>query len=948
MKGKLRNIAISVMAFVCLLCAFGIVGCSNNQEKFELSDSVITLAISEKKEITVLGVDDISSVVWEIVDTGIATVKEGEVTAVSSGRTVLKVTYKDESLRCLIIVSETQGLPVLNVDITDVRLFTGQTLIRDAYVIFNGQKVNGVEVFFSSDNDSVVSYENGIITANGKGTATLTVTASYLEEDMLEYINVEVVDYMLVYDKFNFDLYTAELDGRYSTSKELEGALVTADGTVSNAQFNYSAQDDNVSISGNVVSVVGGFTGTQKLVKIAVTCTANGETYDGELNLTINKSSIELDSVNISTANSPVIEVPTAVGNTAIVLVGDTEWQKESIDGKKIYLKEESPFGKDKLPYDKETEIKVVDDTVIYKIPTYVYTLYIDDESSMKRFVEIGQSATLQERYSEATIAFGTNINYGMEMLNGLFGDVAFNGTIDGKGYSISNFTTKIGPFRSLGKKSIIKNLGLINVHVVQLEQAKGFNLKIASGVFGSNEGTISDCYFDINVSSDCLSAGAIGAVSSLRDQVRDTGTISNCIIKSKFDASLLSRTAATGAFVAVQEGGSTSNNFFISNYPKLSAYDNATVPTSEEDLLNSIANFGLNGSYWHNGNNEVPRLIHMDAVVISVVTELDGQFVGRNDTAATIDVTGVSDAISKVTIDDAVVQYQISGKTLTLNGNVFKNCGTNAKLKVFAGANIYMINLEVVDLVIRSKTDVNTLVEWGTGTAVNQQKYANSGIVFGENVDFEGGEINGLFKDVPFNGYIDGCGYVLNNVKTKVGLFRRLGSNAVIKNAGFTNVKVVGVETSNAYATHKLASGIFGENLGSITNCYFNIEFTVECYEAGATLYGGLSTLRDYSTGHGTGNISKCILVVNFADEILSVANAGAAFSCNDNGNWGGSWDNYVVTNIGRAWRTSDVNYTRNTYLTETELLSAVTDFGFTADCWKIESGKLPVMKNM
>lgn len=114
------------------------------------------------------------SVVWNSSNPAVATVNHGEVTALSGGTTTITVTTQD-------------GNYIAKCEITVAVAVTGVKLDSSAKTLFVGEKESLVatvlpedatnkEIIWSSDNTSVATVSNGVITAVNSGTAVITAT----------------------------------------------------------------------------------------------------------------------------------------------------------------------------------------------------------------------------------------------------------------------------------------------------------------------------------------------------------------------------------------------------------------------------------------------------------------------------------------------------------------------------------------------------------------------------------------------------------------------------------------------------------------------------------------------------------------------------------------------------------------------------------------------------
>ena len=121
------------------------------------------------------------SVEWKSDDTGVATVNEnGKVTAVGLGTTTITVTTTDGDFKdiCTVTVTEPPTVSVTSVtlDKTSLTLDVGGSSTLTATV--KPDDATNKAVTWSSSNENVATVNNGVVTAVGAGTATITAAAS--------------------------------------------------------------------------------------------------------------------------------------------------------------------------------------------------------------------------------------------------------------------------------------------------------------------------------------------------------------------------------------------------------------------------------------------------------------------------------------------------------------------------------------------------------------------------------------------------------------------------------------------------------------------------------------------------------------------------------------------------------------------------------------------------
>ncbi len=116
---------------------------------------------------------------WSTDDSKIATVSSnGIVTAVAPGTTTINVrstTYSGVSASCTVTVSD-KAVESISISDSSLSLFTNGTHTLTAAV--SPKDATHPELTWTSSDDSVASYSNGIVTANAPGTAIITVKST--------------------------------------------------------------------------------------------------------------------------------------------------------------------------------------------------------------------------------------------------------------------------------------------------------------------------------------------------------------------------------------------------------------------------------------------------------------------------------------------------------------------------------------------------------------------------------------------------------------------------------------------------------------------------------------------------------------------------------------------------------------------------------------------------
>lgn len=190
----------SILAAVTCVCALGVFGsaCKEkepqeqqpdeytielNRETLELVeyDTYALQASLFKNDEAVSG-----TVVWSSSNEEVATVQNGEITALSEGKTTVTALWSEQMARCEVIVSKYYD-PEWSVSLSDNLLSLYKTSTAAESVVltvsasFGGEQIaDGYTLEWKSSDEKVaIVDENGKATAVSAGTATLTVTAKY-------------------------------------------------------------------------------------------------------------------------------------------------------------------------------------------------------------------------------------------------------------------------------------------------------------------------------------------------------------------------------------------------------------------------------------------------------------------------------------------------------------------------------------------------------------------------------------------------------------------------------------------------------------------------------------------------------------------------------------------------------------------------------------------------
>lgn len=192
---KLRKKLLIAFLTICSVCAtVAITACkesdSSNNSSISTETEVLTLNVTKKK----LTLGDTFALIasydkkvgqslnWESSNPTVATVRNGVISAMTEGETIITVTYGALSATCEVTVTTNGILPTLSFDYDtdDVRVDMQGALNLAAGISFNGKKVSDGTITYESSNKSVGTIsEDGTFTPLAKGTTEIKVVGAW-------------------------------------------------------------------------------------------------------------------------------------------------------------------------------------------------------------------------------------------------------------------------------------------------------------------------------------------------------------------------------------------------------------------------------------------------------------------------------------------------------------------------------------------------------------------------------------------------------------------------------------------------------------------------------------------------------------------------------------------------------------------------------------------------
>jgi len=455
----MKKIIVSLLLIMAICTTVLFVSCDKNK-KSEITITVVKEIVMELDETITIdasynGEKELS---WSVENSEIVSVSNGSVTALALGETIVTVTDGDVSASTSIIVESVdvdKDRIELVFSATKSQIYVGEKTNVNAALKREDKEVESVKEYKSSNNDIVSVTSDGVLTAVGEGSATITVVTEYRGIKLSKSINIVVPKpYSVIADEFiRLDTISSYGDKEYVNSKKISLKVYNR-GVEITSGFDIVYKSQNSTIAevgsdGNVVAKTAGETSIVVDVKIGENIVAS--TIVG---VDVNRVSVRIDGVR-----------EFAVGTDVNVNI-------QELNGSEIESATTFFAG---LPVD----ITIKDGNVI-NIPEYATNYLVDLQFNTKEITFI----------VSARLPIGINDVSDLDMLKNatkgyykLLSDidmeykewsypadstVVFGGCFDGNGYKISNFLVDdYGLFNRVETGAKIINMNFENSIVV-------------------------------------------------------------------------------------------------------------------------------------------------------------------------------------------------------------------------------------------------------------------------------------------------------------------------------------------------------------------------------------------------------------------------------------------------------------------------------------------------
>lgn len=244
-----------ILAIILTLAVAGcfVYGCSKKggsafSNEITINRSTLTLSPGGGEQLSASRENRQTAVVWTSSNEAVARVDDsGYVTAVELGEAKITATLNSESDTCDVKVVGAEFTPVLKLSQTSLSVFAGQQFEVSGYVSYGGKAVGDTSVQWSSDKTSVATAQGGVVKGIAAGTATITATASYNGEELIETFTVIVLANTVFYVKdARVTLFTVALNDGESVQKQLSTVATVGGAAAAGHSVTWATSDADV------------------------------------------------------------------------------------------------------------------------------------------------------------------------------------------------------------------------------------------------------------------------------------------------------------------------------------------------------------------------------------------------------------------------------------------------------------------------------------------------------------------------------------------------------------------------------------------------------------------------------------------------------------------------------------------------------------------------------
>ncbi len=278
----------------------------------KLEHESIKLAIGKSETLNILFSPENAVIdfplIWESTNTDVATVDNGEITAIATGRTYIRASYDNlHTDYCEVLVIQPVNEIKLDKQILNLKKYES----RRVEATITPENATEKDVTWSTSDESVATVSDGIIRAVGGGTATITAQAGDAQASCLVNVTVDVRSIHL-----NPNILTLSK----GNSRELTATIYPSDATDQTVIWK-SSEPNIVSVddSGMITAINAG--------EAIISASCGEETAKCEVTVTIPVSSIILNKSSVTLSKDSKFElVATILPEDATATLEDIKW----------------------------------------------------------------------------------------------------------------------------------------------------------------------------------------------------------------------------------------------------------------------------------------------------------------------------------------------------------------------------------------------------------------------------------------------------------------------------------------------------------------------------------------------------------------------------------------------------------------------------------------------
>ena len=462
MKKKWKNLLVALLSLTAVACVA--TACQDDsssdsnlpQERVELAITTptLTIGVGETLGLEIQTVFE-ETPVWFSSDETVATVSNGQVTAIKAGECEISVVCNGRVDVCQVTVLADAYDITFNASSVLLSLQKSFTVIPT--MTYNNEAVTGAIATWSVEDESIATVDNGTIKGIAYGETYVNLTMSYANKTLQRKIFVTVKSTVEAFlSESQFSLPACDESGN-PTTKALTCTIKDNGTAVTGASITWESLNPTVATVDTNGVVTTSSVGTAIIV---ANCEFNGVEYTVSSQVSVEYATVEIaQKVDVELARSTVITLPMIKNDTIKeVKVGEKTVGFTQAGEKLTLIANNMTAGVD-------SQITVQGERTIHTGNCFISTMAIasaDDFKTMRGLVKTGDDYY----YLKNDIDFnGTDVS----------GNATFMGTFDGKGFAIKNFSIKwVATYNSglfgnvvqgtASKYTTIKNFSLLNV----------------------------------------------------------------------------------------------------------------------------------------------------------------------------------------------------------------------------------------------------------------------------------------------------------------------------------------------------------------------------------------------------------------------------------------------------------------------------------------------------